>query len=50
MVSAWMMRGLLGIYFVIMIVAIYEQKWFVALYWFAAGLLMISILGGMKYN
>lgn len=48
MVSAWMMKTLLVIYLIIMITAVIEQKWFLALYWFAAGLLMISILGGMK--
>ena len=48
MLSAWMMKSLLIIYSVIMITAAIEGKWFLALYWFAAGLLMISILGGMK--
>lgn len=48
MISKWMMKILLVIYGIIMITAAFEQKWFLALYWFAAGLLMISILGGMK--
>jgi len=48
MLSGWMMKTLLVIYGIIMIAAACEHKWFLALYWFAAGLLMISILGGMK--
>jgi hypothetical protein len=48
MVSGWMMKTLLVIYVVIMITAAIEKRWYLALYWFAAGLLMISILKGMK--
>jgi hypothetical protein len=43
-----MMKVLLVIYGVIMVTALLEKKWYLALYWFAAGLLMISILKGMK--
>jgi len=48
MISGWMMKGLLVIYGLIMLVALLEKRWYVALYWFAAMLLMLSILGGMK--
>lgn len=48
MVSTWMMKVLLVIYGVIMVTALLEKKWYLALYWFAAGLLLISILKGMK--
>jgi len=48
MISGWIMKGLLVIYGIIMIAALVEKRWYLALYWFAAGLLMISILKGMK--
>ena len=43
-----MMKGLMGFYFVIMIVCMFEHNYPKALYWFAAGTITLSILWGMR--
>jgi hypothetical protein len=46
--STFLMRTLLVVYFVIFFLALGERNYPRALYWFAAGLITLSVLWGMK--
>ncbi len=44
MISTWLIRALLLEYIIILVVCLFERNYKLALYWFGASILQVSIL------
>jgi hypothetical protein len=42
--ALWLIKGLLVIYAIIMIVALFERDWKMATYWLGASILQVSVI------
>lgn len=44
MAALWMVKGLLIVYLIILVVAVFEKDFKLALYWFGASILQVSVI------